>query len=170
MLPSESEKPDAIRGDSVEELFRRHVGWLRDIVKCRFRRASSDDVVQETYLRVARAENSVVLHPKAYLIRIATNVVYDQARRAAARGGRYALNIDDVADDAALQVAADQDAALLLKQLILGLPPLYRNVFILSRFGGLSYEQIAGRHGVSVKTVEYRMSRALALLEAQLRD
>lgn len=155
---------------TLSSLYTRYVGWLTNAVRHRFGHESVDDVVQETYLRVARAENSVVLHPKAYLIRIATNVVYDQARRAAARGGRYALNIDDVADDAALQVAADQDAALLLKQLILGLPPLYRNVFILSRFGGLSYEQIAGRHGVSVKTVEYRMSRALALLEAQLRD
>lgn len=50
------------------------------------------------------------------------------------------------------------------------LPELYRDVFILSRFTGMSYLDISRKLGVSVKTVEYRMSRALALCQAALRD
>lgn len=110
-----------------------------------------------------------VEHPKAYLARTARNIVIDQARARRARGGA-ALALDDLDDASAPWVAPDQEAALLLKQVILGLPPLYRDVFILNRFVGLTYEQIAQRYGVTVKAVEYRMSRALALCEAALRD
>lgn len=52
----------------------------------------------------------------------------------------------------------------------MGLPPLYRDVFILNRFVGLTYPEMAARYGVTVKAIEYRMSRALALCEAALRD
>ncbi|WP_371876897.1 RNA polymerase sigma factor [Phenylobacterium sp. LH3H17] len=40
----------------------------------------------------------------------------------------------------------------------------HRDTLILNRFGGLSYQQIAVHFGITAKTVEYRMSRALALL------
>ena len=40
----------------------------------------------------------------------------------------------------------------------------------MSRFEGKSYEQIAREMGVSVKTVEYRISQALRKLEISLTD
>ncbi len=62
-----------------------------------------------------------------------------------------------------------QTEALLLKQLILNLPQPERDIFMLSRFGGLTNEQIAGRLDLSVKTVERRITRALKQVDAQLR-
>lgn len=50
------------------------------------------------------------------------------------------------------------------------LPDRCREVFELSRFEGLSYGEIAENMGISVKTVEAQMSKALRLLRTQLSD
>ena len=49
-------------------------------------------------------------------------------------------------------------------------PDYYRDTFALSRFGELTNTQIATKLGVSVKTVEYRISQALKILRVRLKD
>lgn len=50
------------------------------------------------------------------------------------------------------------------------LPERCRQVFELSRFEELKYREIAGRLGISVKTVEVQMSKALKILRDELKD
>lgn len=50
------------------------------------------------------------------------------------------------------------------------LPEQCRAIFQLSRFGELKYKEIAGQLGISVKTVEAQMSKALKLLRDILAD
>lgn len=126
------------------------------------------DLSQEALLRALNS-GEVARHPRAFIARIARNIAIDEARKLKVRGGA-ALQIDALPDHVAPWVGPDQEAALLLKQVIMGLPELYRDVFILSRFHGLSYEEIARERGLSVKAIEYRMSRALALCQEALRD
>lgn len=125
-----------------------------------------EDVAQNTFLRATRVEDAP--SPRAYLARTARNLVIDEVRKLRVRGSP-ALALDDLDDAHAPWVAADQETTLLLKQVILGLPPLYRDVFILNRFVGLTHAEIAQRYGITVKAVEYRMSRALALCGEALR-
>ena len=54
------------------------------------------------------------------------------------------------------------------KDVVLALPRDLREVLVLSRFGGLTYEEIARERGVSVQTVQLRLTRPLALLQAKL--
>jgi RNA polymerase sigma-70 factor (ECF subfamily) len=50
------------------------------------------------------------------------------------------------------------------------LPEQCRAIFQLSRFSGLKYREIADQLGISVKTVEAQMSKALKLLRQRLAD
>jgi len=147
---------------SLELLYRQHSGWLLRAIRQRFGRDQADDLVQETYLRATAYQGKPVENPRALLLRIATRAAIDSGRRAAVRpqlvGG-------DEHEHGSADVQAE---ALALKQIILGLPPDLRDVFVLSRFGGMTYEEIAAQCGISVKTVEWRMSKALRLCAATL--
>ena len=51
-----------------------------------------------------------------------------------------------------------------------GLEPPLREVFLLSRYHELKYAEIAKLLGISIKTVEARLSRALQVLQEKLKD
>ncbi|HVU95804.1 MAG TPA: RNA polymerase sigma-70 factor [Puia sp.] len=55
-----------------------------------------------------------------------------------------------------------------LHKAIAGLPQQCRTIFQMSRFEGLRYQEIGTRLGISPKTVENQMSKALRILRARL--
>jgi RNA polymerase sigma-70 factor, ECF subfamily len=50
------------------------------------------------------------------------------------------------------------------------LPPQRKKVFVLSRVDGLKYHEIAEKLGLSVKTIEAQMGKALKQLRIKLKD
>jgi RNA polymerase sigma-70 factor (ECF subfamily) len=58
----------------------------------------------------------------------------------------------------------------LVEKAIDNLPGQCRKVFEYSRYDGLKYKEIAGRMGISVKTVETHISHALKILRVALKD
>lgn len=161
-------------GDSqgLDRLYRDHAAWLGAALTRRLGAlaAEAEDIVQETYMRVARyVGEGAVVHPRALLLTIAGNLARDRARGAARRG--HIVRGDEAALVLnRLGVPGCQEQDMLLKQLVLTLPEPLRDVFVLSRFTGMSYEDIASHFGLSVKTVEWRMSKALALCASRLSD
>jgi RNA polymerase sigma-70 factor (ECF subfamily) len=159
---------DLADGDFAEadlaDLYRRYAGWLAQRLRRRFGAEAADDLIQETWLRLAPLPHlEHVRHPRALLLRIATNIAIDGGRR------RARERLFTARDSVPAAECAVQHDALLLKQVILSLSQPLRDVFVLSRFGGLTYDEIAVRLGLSVKTVEWRMSKALAHCSACLR-
>lgn len=65
--------------------------------------------------------------------------------------------------------AAAEPAALIAKAMD-RLPPKCREVFLLSRISNLSYFQIADTLGISIKTVENQMGKALKILRVFARE
>lgn len=149
----------------VSDSFQVDAPWLARVIRARFGAiVSADDLVQEAYLRFPPGE---VRHPRAFLLRMASRLAIDQLRRQsrtqayAEAQARARLAEGDVE-------AGDQHERLVLKQILEGLPTTCRETFILHRFGGFTYEEIAQRQGVSLKTVEWRISKALAYCADQL--
>jgi len=99
-------------------------------------------------------------------MRIASNLAADRDAR---RSHTMRHAIDTSQSDGWGFEMPHQAAEVLAKQLVLGLPEPLRDVFVLSRFGGLTNTQIGEQLGISPKTVEWRMTKALAHCAAQLR-
>ncbi|MEC3881112.1 RNA polymerase sigma-70 factor [Parapedobacter sp. 10938] len=68
------------------------------------------------------------------------------------------------------EVVADSELRRQLHAALQRLPEKCRTVFQLSRFEELRYHEIAERLGISVKTVEAHMGKALKLLRLRLAD
>ncbi len=69
-----------------------------------------------------------------------------------------------------MAVQPDAEQAVLLEQLVQALPEPIRDVFLLSRFGGLSKVEIARRCNLSVKRVEARLTEARRRCAALIQD
>jgi RNA polymerase sigma factor (sigma-70 family) len=151
--------------NDLEGIYREHRGWLIAFLRRRFGQEMAEDLAQETFTRSLSASGPI-LRPRAFLLRVALNTARNQIRNAAVRPRLTA----EGPESHKASVPADQIDLLTLKETILALPPKLRDVFILSRFGGLTYEEIGTRLGIPVKTAEWRMSKAIRLCVARMRD
>lgn len=148
-------------------IYSRYSGWLKARLVRRYGLQDAEDLLQETWLRLAPYHaDQHIRHPQALLMRIASNLAADrtarrvhQSRHAADASQSHGWGCE----------MPHQTAEVLAKQLVLGLPEPLRDVFVLSRFGGLTNSQIGEQLGISPKTVEWRMTKALAHCAAQLR-
>lgn len=149
-------------------LFRATFASLRD-------RDAAHDVVQETFVRVWNYRSSLQPHLPflALLFRISRNLMKDAAKHAAVRK----RSEGEVAGEIRPQPESPEDALRMdmLKERLsavvrTNLPARCREVFLLSRVEEMTNAEIGTRLGLSVKTVENQITRALKILRRQLRD
>lgn len=155
------------RQPSWTELYAQYATWFAGRLVRRYGAQEAEDIGQETWLRLARYQRGRdIRHPKALLLRIASNLVSDRRVRQS-REHRYseeALRCERGQGD-----LPHQTEDVMARQLLASLPEPLRDVFVLSRFAGLTNAQIGERLGISRRTVDWRMTRALAHCAAQLR-
>jgi RNA polymerase sigma-70 factor (ECF subfamily) len=149
----------------LHDLYRTYSSWLTARLRRRFG-DETEDLVQEAWVRAAPySRKGLIQHPKALLLKIVDNLVIDRARRR----GPAPLTDGDHLDADPLVDPASQIDLVLLKQIVLTMPPRLRDVFVLSRFAHLEYQEIGERLNIPVTTVQWRMTKALEYCAAQLR-
>ena len=104
------------------------------------------------------------------LSRIALNLFRDRRRRETVRKAHAAGLSLVPASAPAVTAMAEQEMALEIERLIVEMTVAWRDVFVLSRFRHMSNQNIADHLGLSIKTVEWRMSKALDYCVRRLRD
>lgn len=147
--------------DEISRIFQRHSAWLRRKLARQYGADRAEDLTQQAFIGATHYAGGTasIEKPQALLLRIARNAAVDGYRRSP-RGSAVAL--DEVLGHPALVWSAEQEQLVLLKQVVLSMPSPLRDVFVLNRFAGMTYLEIARRLGISQKTVEWRMSKALA--------
>lgn len=148
------------------DAYMRHRAWLTALLARRFGAADADDIAQDTYLKVRDYRPPApVRHPRSLLAKIALNLAFNRFRKS---WREIPTNPDNpiLAD---LSVEDGQDEARLFEQMMLALPSKLSDVFVLSHVRGLTYREIAELRGISVKTVEKRMTQAIALCADMVR-
>lgn len=137
----------------------------------------AEDVVQDAFARFHRAGHDVAdADARPLLFAISKNLLKDRwkagARRPAPAGRADSADLQDAWDAAASDAPSQEREAIGREDLaaaaavIRALPPRCRDAFLLHRFEGLTYRQIADRLGVSVSMVEKHLADALRRLKA----
>lgn len=136
-----------------------------------------DDLVQETFLKGFSAELRMQINePKAFLFKIAKNIVLTEVRKDARSPHGYMKNIDDVSQILDENQATTEEwldgrkKLILFSKAVAQLPPRCREAFIMKRIDNLQYKQIANRMGISISAVEKHVTTGLLKCNKYLRD
>jgi RNA polymerase sigma factor (sigma-70 family) len=128
-----------------------------------------DDVIQEAYCRLAAMDDVThVGNGRAYLFQTTRNIVLEQVRRSkiVRIDNLTDLGFSNIMDDAPSvdRVVSGARELQRVQQLIEGLPPKCRRVFILRRVHGVAQRDIAERLGLTQAAVEKHAARGLKLI------
>lgn len=130
------------------------------------------EVAQEAWIRLMRHDHPAELeNPRAFLFQTANNLAIDRVRRSAVEE-RFALaegasTATDTEPSAEHTCASHQELERIMGALS-ALPSPTREAFVLHRFRGLPYQEIAASLGVSTSMVEKHIIRALKQLRGAI--
>lgn len=152
---------------------------LRSMVRGQMRSVQdAEDLVQDSWVRATAASETAgqtpITNVRAYLFRIARNLIIDHRRRAAVKP---IVEVEEAVLLAAADPAPTPEGALITRdelnrmdRIIAAMPAKPREVFRLARIEGLSYADIGRRLGLSRQTVHQHMARALLALQLAARS
>ncbi len=146
-------------------------GWLRRRLGS-FDTSDVDDLVQEAFARIWATNFETIRNGRAYLYATVRHLLAEYARRSRIvpielLGEIDSLNLISEAPGPDRWVGARQELER-LRLVVAKLPVQCRRVFELRKFEGLSHGEVAKRMGLSEKTVENHLTRALARIGAAL--
>jgi RNA polymerase sigma-70 factor (ECF subfamily) len=156
-------------------LFERYQGPLYNFfVRLTGRAATSEDLVQEVFLRILKYRHTYRGHSafRTWMYQIARNTRVDHYRkhwRESELGDDGGVDLPSAAASASDTLADAQDAAL-VREALARLPVDKREVLVLSRFHDMRYEEIGRVMGCSEGTIKVRVHRAMKELREVYRQ
>lgn len=138
----------------------------------------ASDLAQEAYTRVLTAQScgQVILDTRAMLYRTARNLLIDRHRRAELRRHEDLDALDPAEQPVAEafqqpeEILSYEQHARALVRAMESLPPRCREAFVLSRFEGLSHQQVAEHMGISKNMVAQHVARGILSCKACLEN
>lgn len=165
-----------VRTIDIAGLYSAERGRLRRLIhRLVGNRTTADDLVQQAFEKLLHARSgSSIENCPAYLTCTARNLAFNHLRNEARRS-------EVAVSDANLSATADEGpspetSAIYRCELrwvlsaVAALPPRRREAFILNKFEGMSYDEIAARLGVSRNTVITHIVLALTDLNRRIGD
>jgi RNA polymerase sigma-70 factor (ECF subfamily) len=161
--------------EQFEEIFNLHYSdmcsyanlYLKDL-------DASEEVVQNVFFKlwVNREKIHIKTSIDSYLFRAVKNASLNTLKHVDIREeykihNQYEIDQDELEEE---EDFSRSDMEKLIRKTIDKLPFDRRRIFIMSRYEGLKYKEIAEELGISVKTVENQISRSLKFLKQELAD
>jgi len=145
-------------------LYRFAYGYLKS-------EAVSEELVQEVFTRIWENRKSLKSEYsfKSYLFTIAFNIIKKQFRREACNSEYFRTRVTEDFDLETTKKINYDSLRQYISELVDKMPGRRREIFIKSRFEGLSIKEIAEELNISHKTVENQLTDALKFLRNNIR-
>ncbi|QMW05816.1 RNA polymerase sigma-70 factor [Spirosoma foliorum] len=176
--PIEQDILSAIRDGNeraFESVFRQYYAAL-----CRYARQllpdtdEAEEEVQAMFLSVweKREDLYITVSLKSYLYRAVHNRCLNRLKHASVREEHreYTRYLGDTTAESPMQTLLGNELSVQIQWAIQKLPEQCRLAFTLSRFEELKYGEIADQLGISIKTVENQIGKALRILRTELSE
>jgi len=156
----------------ISAIYNKYNQALQGFIERRLRsKEDAEDVAQEVYMRLIQHQKIDDYEPSFSLLRkIASNLMADRFRRQRVRHSNAHVpldNYDIMSPDAnPEQIVRTKEGLEIYKNVLNSLNKKTKQAFVLNRYKGLTYEQIAVEMQISIGMVRKHMSQALR----QLRD
>ena len=134
-------------------------------------RAVAEEVVQDVMLELWKRRENIATDssPQAYLFQSTRNRSLNYLRhQRVERDAEPQLSRDEGVESTAHSLVVEDEIHVAMKRAVDRLPVRCREVFELSRTHQLKYSEIAEVLGISIKTVEAQMGKALRILREEL--
>jgi RNA polymerase sigma-70 factor (ECF subfamily) len=169
----------SIEHHGLSRLYHDHrADLLRLLVARTGERSEAEDLLQDLWLKIQHQPPVEVQHARAYLFRMAQNLVVDRLRarqRRMARERRWSDEATDFAPSAheqvdraqtTEQVMLDREEIAVIVSAVANLPEGARRAFQLHKIDGCSHADVARTMGISRSGVEKHMAVAMKHLRS----
>jgi len=150
-----------------EPLYRFAYSYLKDSFE-------AEEIVQDVFLKVweKRAEVDEQKSFKSYLYRITVNKIFNELKHRVVKQkyDQHLQNFDQISIETPESSIQFQELNKKVEHLLTRLPEQQRNIFIMSRWKGLSNAEIADNLNLSIRTVENQIYRAAKFIKLHLND
>ncbi|RQO29704.1 RNA polymerase sigma-70 factor [Taibaiella sp. KBW10] len=153
--------------EQFKPLYRYAFGLLEDTMQ-------SEEVVQDVFLKLWQHRDHITIETNinAYLYRAVHNQCMNTLNheKVKAKYSQFVTSAAPTYAESPLSAMQTKELQGVIKKAMLKIPEKCRTVFHLSRQDELSYKEIAAKLGLSLKTVENQMGKALKILRTELKD
>jgi RNA polymerase sigma-70 factor (ECF subfamily) len=128
----------------------------------------AEDVVQNVFLSLYESQNHLKIHIslKAYLYRAVYNQTMDVLKRESRK--ILGMNTNEMLQEEFRDQMEEAEFGQKIQLAIEALPQGCRNVFLMSRYEGISNKDISIKLNISIRTVETQISKALKILRERI--
>ena len=135
--------------------------------------SEAEDLVQDFFVRILEKRKNIFIDTsvKSYFLRSVHNRCLDNLAHQKVKMNHEQFRLKMMSEEDLHEYPLlDSELTHQIELAIQKLPDGIRETFVLNRFEGFTYQQIATQENISVKTVEYRISKALTILRKDLGD
>ncbi|HKM94810.1 MAG TPA: RNA polymerase sigma-70 factor [Prolixibacteraceae bacterium] len=132
---------------------------------------AAEDIVQDFFISiwVNREKLSISKSIKSYFFTSVRNRSIDLIRQQKTKPEKTPIFPEELPDsDNSYNYLIESELRTMIDSAISKLPPVCRDIFVLNRFEGIKPSEIAVQKGISVRTVETHIGKALKIMKQEL--
>lgn len=158
---------------AFETLFKSHYANLCGYaVKYVWELEQAEEIVQDLFFNLWNKRSDLYISSsiESYLFRAVRNACLNYLKRKKIREN-YASSVQETHNPGKVDNPVETlELQKKIDESVESMPPERKKIFLLSRHEGLKYKEIAEQLGISVKTVEAQMGKALKFLREELKE